>query len=144
MKLMPTLEDAIVLAAQAHRGQVDKVGQPYILHLLRVMMRLEGEDAQMVGMLHDLVEDTRYSFDDLRALGYAEELVQALDCLTRRPAESYEQFIERASANPLARRVKRADLEDNMDIRRLPAVGEKDLERLNRYIAAWRRLLAME
>ena len=141
---MPTLEDAIVLATQAHRGQVDKVGQPYILHLLRVMLRLEGEAAQMAGILHDLVEDTDYSFDDLRALGYAEELLQALDCLTRRPEESYEQFIERASANPLARRVKRADLEDNMDIRRLPTVGEKDLERLNRYIVAWRRLLAME
>ncbi len=141
---MPTLEDAIVLATQAHRGQVDKVGQPYILHLLRVMMRLEGEAAQMVGVLHDLVEDTGYSFDDLRALGYAEELIQALDCLTRRSEESYEQFLERARANPLARRVKRADLEDNMDIRRLPAVGEKDLERLNRYIAAWRQIQAME
>jgi hypothetical protein len=64
--------------------------------------------------------------------------------LTRRSEESYEQFIERASTNPLAWRVKRADLEDNMDIRRLPVVGEKDLERLNRYIAAWRQLLAME
>lgn len=141
---MPTLEDAIVLATQAHRGQVDKVGQPYILHLLRVMLHLEGEAAQMAGILHDLVEDTDYAFDDLRALGYAEELLQALDCLTRRPEESYEQFIERASANPLARRVKRADLEDNMDIRRLPTIGEKDLERLNRYIAAWRQILAME
>src|SRR5579885_3153864 len=108
------------------------------------MMRLEGEAAQMVGVLHDLVEDTGYSFDDLRALGYAEELIQALDCLTRRSEESYEQFLERARANPLARRVKRADLEDNMDIRRLPAVGEKDLERLNRYIAAWRQIQAME
>ncbi|HEU5366990.1 MAG TPA: hypothetical protein VFU69_00935 [Ktedonobacterales bacterium] len=141
---MPTLEDAIVLAMQAHRGQVDKVGQPYVLHLLRVMMRLEGEAAQMAGVLHDLVEDTGYSFDDLRALGYAEGLIQALDCLTRRPEESYEQFIERARANPLARRVKRADLEDNMDIRRLPVMSEKDLERLNRYIAAWRQIQAME
>ena len=143
-ELMPTLEDAILLAAQAHRGQVDKVGQPYILHLLRVMLRLEGEAAQIVAVLHDLVEDTDYSFADLRALGYAEDLVQVLDCLTRRPDESYEQFIERASANPLARRVKRADLEDNMDIRRLPAVGEQDAERLNRYIAAWRLLRAMD
>jgi (p)ppGpp synthase/HD superfamily hydrolase len=141
---MPNLEDAILLAAQAHRGQVDKVGQPYILHLLRVMLRLEGEAAQVVGMLHDLVEDTPYSFDDLRALGYSEEIVQALDCLTHRADESYEQFIERASVNPLARRVKRADLEDNMDIRRLLVVSEKDQERLNRYIAAWRRIQALD
>lgn len=141
---MPGVEDAILLAAQAHRGQVDKVGQPYILHLLRVMLRVEGEAAQIVGVLHDLVEDTRYGFDDLRALGYSEEIVQALDCLTHQPDESYEQFVERASANPLARRVKRADLEDNLDVRRLPVVSEKDRERLNRYIAAWRRLQALD
>lgn len=137
---MPTLEDAILLAAQAHRGQVDKVGRPYLLHLLRVMLRLDGEEAQIVGVLHDLVEDTGYTLDDLRAMGYAEEVVQALDCLTRRSTESYEEFVERASANPLARRVKRADLEDNMDIRRLPAIGEQDLARLNRYLAAWQRV----
>jgi len=141
---MTTLEDAIVLAAQAHRGQVDKVGQPYLLHLLRVMLRLDGEQTQIVGVLHDLVEDTPYTFDDLRTMGYPEEIVQAIDGLTRRPDESYEQFVERASANPLARRVKRADLEDNMDIRRHETLGEKDLERLNRYIAAWRKLRAMD
>ncbi len=141
---MPTLEDAILLAVQAHRGQVDKVGQPYIVHPLRVMLRLEGEAAQIVGVLHDVVEDCGISFDDLRAQGYAEEILQALDCVTRRPDETYEQFVDRARANPLARQVKRADLEDNMDIRRLPAITEKDAERLNRYIAAWRRLQALD
>jgi len=137
---MPSLEDAILLAAQAHRGQVDKVGRPYLLHLLRVMLRLDGEEAQIVGVLHDLVEDTGYTFADLRAMGYGEEVVQALDCLTRRSTENYEAFVARASANPLARRVKLADLEDNMDIRRLPAIDDKDLARLNRYIAAWQHI----
>jgi (p)ppGpp synthase/HD superfamily hydrolase len=137
---MPTLEDAILLAVQAHRGQVDKVGQPYIVHLLRVMLRLEGEAAQIVGVLHDVVEDTPITFDDLRAQGYSEEVLQALDGVTRRPDETYEQFVDRAGADPIARLVKRADLEDNMDIRRLPAITEKDAERLNRYIAAWQRL----
>ncbi|HEY7346882.1 MAG TPA: hypothetical protein VH599_01090 [Ktedonobacterales bacterium] len=141
---MPTLEDALLLAAQAHRGQVDRVGQPYILHVLRVMFRLQSEQEQMLAVLHDLVEDTPYTFDDLRAMGYGEEFLQALDCLTRRSTESYEQFIERASVNPLARRVKLADLEDNMDIRRLPAIDEQDRERLNRYIAAWRRIRAID
>ena len=141
---MPTLEDAILLAAQAHRGQKDKVGQPYFLHLLRVMLRLASEQEQIVGVLHDLVEDTNYTLDDLRTQGYPEAIVQAVDCLTRRPTESYAQFIERASANPLARRVKLADLEDNMDVRRLPELGEKDVERLNRYIAVWRQLRATE
>ncbi len=140
---MPTVEDAILLAAQTHRGQVDKVGQPYILHLLRVMLSVETEQEQMVAVLHDLVEDTSYTLDDLRALGYSEAVVEALDCVTRRPEETYEEFILRASANPLARRVKLADLEDNMDIRRLPVVSEKDQERLNRYIAAWRQIKAI-
>ena len=137
---MPTLEDAILLAAQAHRGQVEKAGQPYILHLLRVMLRVETAEEQIVAVLHDLVEDTSSTLDDLRALGYSEAIVQALDGLTRRSTETYEEFVSRAIANPLARRVKLADLEDNMDVRRLPTLGGKDLERLNRYIAAWRKI----
>jgi (p)ppGpp synthase/HD superfamily hydrolase len=136
------LEDAILLAVQAHRGQVDKVGQPYALHVLRVMFRLESEQERVVAVLHDVIEDTGYTPGDLRKLGYPEEVLAALDCLTRRSTETYEQFIERAAANPLARRVKLADLEDNMDMRRLPAVTEKDRERLDRYIRAWRRLKA--
>jgi len=134
---MPTLADAILLAAQAHRGQVEKAGEPYVLHVLRVMFRLESEQERIVGVLHDLIEDTAYTLDDLRALGYPEAVLAALDCLTRKPAETYEQFIERAGANPLARRVKLADLEDNMDIRRLPMLGEEDMERLQRYFNAW-------
>ena len=137
---MPTLEDAIALAVEAHRGQKEKAGQPYILHVLRVMFRLDTEQEQMAGVLHDLVEDTSYTLDDLRRLGYPESVVMAIDCLTRREDESYEEFVERAGAHPIARRVKLADLEDNMDIRRLPAVTERDLERLNRYIRAKTRI----
>jgi len=137
---MPTLEDAIALAVQAHRGQVDKAGQPYILHPLRMLFRLESEDERIVAVLHDVIEDTPTTFADLRALGYAEEILQALDCVTRRPDETYEQFIERAAANPLARRVKLADLEDNMDLRRMRALADHDLERLQRYLDAWQKL----
>jgi (p)ppGpp synthase/HD superfamily hydrolase len=137
---MPTLEDAIALAVEAHRGQKEKAGQPYILHVLRVMFRLDTEQEQMAGVLHDLVEDTPYTLDDLRRLGYPESVVVAIDCLTRRKDESYEEFVERASAHPIARRVKLADLEDNMDIRRLSAVTERDRERLNRYIRARTRI----
>jgi hypothetical protein len=137
---MPTLEDAIALATEAHRGQREKAGQPYILHVLRVMFRLDSDMERVVGVLHDVVEDTGRSFDDLRRLGYSEEVLAALECVTKRESESYEQFVERAGSNPVARRVKLADLEDNMDLRRLPAVGEKDLERLGRYVTAWRRL----
>jgi (p)ppGpp synthase/HD superfamily hydrolase len=140
---MPTLEDAIALAVEAHRGQKEKAGQPYILHVLRVMFRLDTEQEQMAGVLHDLVEDTSYTLDDLRRLGYPESVVVAIDCLTRREDESYEEFVERAGAHPIAQRVKLSDLEDNMDIRRLPAVTERDRERLNRYIRARMRIREM-
>ena len=134
---MPTLEDAILLAAEAHRGQTEKAGNPYILHPLRVMFRLESENDRIVGVLHDVIEDTHYTLKDLRAKGYPEQLLQALGCLTRRETETYEEFITRVRTNPLATRVKLADLEDNMDVRRLPALNEKDAERLRKYLNAW-------
>ncbi len=140
---MPTLEDAIALAVQAHRGQVDRAGQPYILHSLRVMLRLQGEIAQIVGVLHDVVEDSDLTLDDLRQMGYPEVVIRALDAVTRRDGESYEAFVERSAAHPLGRQVKLADLEDNMDIRRFSGdLGEKDLARLNRYRRAWMRIMA--
>ncbi len=137
---MPTLEDAIALAVQAHKGQRDKAGQTYILHPLRVMMRLDTEAERMAAVLHDVVEDTPYTLERLRELGYPPEVLQALECLTKREGESYEAFIERVRPFPLARRVKLADLEDNMDVRRLTSVGPKEAERLARYRAAWARL----
>jgi (p)ppGpp synthase/HD superfamily hydrolase len=137
---MPTLEDAIALAVEAHRGQRDKAGQTYILHPLRVMMRLDTDAERMAAILHDVVEDTPYTLERLRELGYPEEVLGALDCLTKRDGETYEAFIERVRPHPLARRVKLADLEDNMDVRRLPTVGPKEAERLARYRAAWTRL----
>ena len=137
---VPSLEDAIILAAKAHKGQLDRAGQPYILHPLRVMLRLPDESARIAAILHDVVEDTATTMEDLRAAGYAEEVLAALDCVTRRNAETYEEFIERIAPNPLARRVKLADLADNMDLTRLRAIDEKDRERMERYQAAWKRL----
>jgi len=137
---MPTLEDAIALAVQAHKGQRDKAGQTYILHPLRVMMRLDTEAERMAAVLHDVVEDTPYTLERLRELGYPQEVLFALECLTKREGENYEAFIERVRPHPLARRVKLADLEDNMDVRRLTAVGPREAERLARYRAAWARL----
>ncbi|QSQ19860.1 GTP pyrophosphokinase [Pyxidicoccus parkwayensis] len=137
---MPTVEDALALAVQAHRGQKDKAGQTYILHPLRVMMRLETDAERTVALLHDVVEDTPWTLEKLRAEGYPEEVLSALDALTRRDGETYEAFIERVRPHALARRVKLADLEDNMDVRRLAAVTPKDAERLARYRAAWARL----
>ena len=140
---MSTLEDAILLAAQANRGQKDKNGQPYILHPLRVMLRLESERERIVGVLHDVVEDTPTTLDDLRTLGYLEDLVTAIDHITRRKDETYEQFTERAASNPIARRVKLADLEDNLDVRRLATVTPKDAERFQRYLTARKHIHAL-
>jgi len=133
----PTLADAIRLAVAAHHDQVDKVGQPYILHPLRVMFRLETEVERIVGVLHDVVEDTPHTLDGLRALGYPPEVIAALDGVTARPGESYEAFVARLAPNPIARRVKLADLEDNLDLRRLPELTDRDVERLRRYRRAW-------
>lgn len=130
---MPTLEDAIILAAQAHRGMVDKAGAPYILHPLRMMLRLETPAERIAAVLHDVVEDTGWTLDDLRAEGFAEEIVTAVDHLTRREGESYMAFIRRARQHPIARQVKQRDLEDNLDRRRLATITPRDEARLAKY-----------
>ena len=137
---MPSLEDTIALAAEAHRGQVDKGGQPYILHPLRLMLHLRSDVDRIVGVLHDVVEDTHFTQEDLRSRGYPTDVLEALDCLTKRPAEEYEDFIQRIKPNPIARRVKLVDLEDNMDVRRLPTMNEEDFQRLKKYRRAWAEL----
>ncbi|HEX2033482.1 MAG TPA: HD domain-containing protein [Chloroflexota bacterium] len=115
----PTVEDAIILAASAHRGQVypSQHREPYILHPLRVMVGL-GADApdaaRIVALLHDLVEDTSISLAELRRLGYPDPILAAVDRLTRREGESYDAYIERVAGDPLATRVKLADLADNL------------------------------
>ena len=138
---MSTLEHAITLAIKVHQGQLDKYGRPYILHPLRVMFRLETELEQIVGVLHDVIEDSDMTFDDLRRMGYSEAVLTALDGVTRREDETYDEFVTRSLAHPVSRRVKLADLEDNMDLRRLSVqLTEKDFERLQRYRRAWERL----
>lgn len=134
---MPTVEDAIALALEAHRGQVDRAGEPYILHPLRVMAGLKSDTERMIAVLHDVIEDTPVTLDDLRARGYDETVVNAVDSLSRRDGESYEAFIQRIKQNPLAVPVKLADLMDNMDLRRNAMLQDGDLERLQRYQNAW-------
>lgn len=135
------LDKAILIAAQAHLGQKDKMGEPYILHPLRMMLRFQSEKEMIAAVLHDVVEDSPdWDFDRLRREGFAEEIIQAVDHLTRRADETYEEFVDRSSQNALARQVKLADLEDNMDLRRIKSLTERDQERLARYHRAWMRL----
>lgn len=134
---MATLGKAIAIAAQAHQEQVDKAGAPYILHPLRMMLRMHSETEMMVAILHDVVEDTAWTLDTLRQAGFSDAVVQAVECLTHREHETYEEFIVRVSANVIASKVKLADLEDNMDIRRLRVVTDTDAQRLHKYHRAW-------
>lgn len=137
---MADLEEAIGIAVQAHRGQKDRGGAPYILHPLRMMFRVQTQAERMAAVLHDVVEDTDWTLDALSERGFPAEVVDAVDHLTRREGESYDDFVTRAAAHPVARRVKLADLEDNMDVRRTGTLAEGDVERLGRYLRAWRRL----
>jgi (p)ppGpp synthase/HD superfamily hydrolase len=137
---MSLLEDAITIAVEAHIGQKDKAGWPYMLHPLRMMCRMDSVPEKIVAVLHDVVEDTSWTLDQLRLRGFPEEIVSAIDCVTKREGEAYPDFVERTATNPLARAVKLADLEDNMDIRRMEEVKAKDQERLTKYLTAYRRL----
>ncbi len=138
---MATLERAIEIAVAAHRDQHDRAGRPYILHPLRLMLQFEDLDAMIVAVLHDTVEDSDLSLQDLSGEGFASHIIEALDALTRRQDEPYEAFVHRSRAHPLARRVKLADIEHNLDVRRLKQIRASDLERIEKYHRAWRTLL---
>lgn len=139
---MSLLEKAIAIAVEAHAGKKDRAGQPYILHPLRVMFRVEIEEERIVAVLHDVVEDHGdvWPVERLRKCGFPQHILDALDCVTKRDGEAYEAFVERSASNAIARRVKIADLDDNMDVRRLKSVADKDRERLAKYLKAWQRL----
>ena len=132
-----TLERAIEIAVAAHKGQVDKAGAPYILHPLRVMMSLSSEDERIVGVLHYVVEDTDWTFERLRAEGFSQAVLDGLASVTKHhDDEDYDAFVQRARANPIGRRVKIADINDNLDLRRITTPTERDFERLKKYRAA--------
>ena len=141
---MPTLEDAISLAAKAHRGRKDKAGAAYILHPLRVMLRMKTKDQRIIAVLHDVIEDTKYSLKDLREAGYSEKILRSLDYLTKRDGEEYEEFIKRAKHNPLARKVKIADIEDNLDLARIKKPKNRDFMRIEKYRLALSELMEDE
>jgi (p)ppGpp synthase/HD superfamily hydrolase len=130
---MATLEHAIMLAAQVHAGQVDRAGQPYILHPLRVMLAVSGVEQQCAAVLHDVVEDTAITLADLRALGFAEPVLAAVLALTKQQGESRLAAAYRAAAHPIARMVKLADVTDNMNMSRIAQPTQKDWTRLEEY-----------
>ena len=149
------LEKAIKIAVEAHTGQVDKGGNPYILHPLRVMLSLNSEEERIVGVLHDVVEDCEgWTWERMRETGCSDEIIKALKSVSKTPEEEteyrslpedqklshYLEFIKRAKANKIGRNVKAADIKDNLDISRIDDITESDIDRLNRYKAALKML----
>lgn len=137
---MATLERALYLSVNNHLGAKDRFGQPYIYHPLRIMMRMQTEDEKIVALLHDLVEDTPITLDDLRKEGFSKEVVKAVDLLTRYPKQTYEEYIADMRGNRLAIRVKLGDLEDNMDPKRFPSINDNAIKRMRKYTRYHRML----
>lgn len=141
---MSTLGQAIALAAKVHQYQTDKGGKAYILHPIRVMMRLRTDDEELmiIAILHDVVEDSDgdITFIDLRDMGYSERVLVGVDALTKRPGEEYNDFIRRCALNPDGRIVKRDDIKDNSDVTRLKGLRKKDFDRLQKYCIAYEYL----
>ncbi len=130
---MHVLEKALSIALEAHEGQVDKAGKPYILHPLRLMMSLEDEVEMIAALLHDVIEDSDVTNEDLKKAGIPDEAIEIIGYLTKQKNESYEDFIKRISTHKTASKVKLKDIEDNMNISRLETLGQKDLERIEKY-----------
>ena len=137
-----TLERAIEIAARTHAGQTDKGGAPYILHPLRVMLRVAPGAQQIVAVLHDVVEDSDVTFEDLEREGFSAEVVKGLRAVTKVEGESYEDFVARAALDPVGKAVKLADLMENSDLSRIAEPSQKDLERVEKYGRAIAYLMA--
>lgn len=136
MKLSNVSKDVLKaynLAKSAHEGQVDKGGKPYIEHPVAVASLVFTDEEKIVALLHDVVEDTPITLNDLREQGFTAEVVTAVDCLTKRQDEILGDYLNRVKSNALATTVKIADLTHNSDIRRIPNPTEKDLARVTRY-----------
>lgn len=139
---MATLEIALGIAAAAHAGQVDKADQPYILHPIRVMLAVQNEEERIAAILHDTVEDTDVTFDDLESADFSTAVINAVRALTKATGESRIEAALRAVQDPIARQVKLADVADNMDMSRIPMPTGKDFARIKEYKQVREILLA--
>ena len=139
---MPTLEETLFIAVLAHEGQRDRADKPYILHPLRVMFSMETEEERIVAVLHDVVEDTEMTLDKLEDYGFSPEIIDAVKHLTKQPGEEYMDFISRVTLNPLATKIKMADLRDNMDESRIAHPTDADETPWRKYKEAYPVLVA--
>lgn len=136
-------DHALRIAIRVHDGQKDKSGREYIMHPIRVAERCKEPKAKIVALLHDTIEDTDVTPEYLRSEGFPEEIISAVLSVTKQEGESYEDFVCKASENAIGREVKIADLEDNMDVRRLKEITDKDVDRFRKYLRAWHYLKSL-
>lgn len=130
---MATLEKALAIASKAHEGQVDKAGEPYILHPIRVMLTVSTLEERIAAVLHDTVEDTEVTIEDLELAGFNQHIIEAVQALTKKDGESRLDAAHRAKANRIARQVKLADVADNMNMDRIPNPTRRDFRRIEEY-----------
>lgn len=124
---------AMKLSFEAHRDQCDKGGMPYVYHPFHLAEQMDSEETVIVALLHDAVEDSDYTLDDIAKMGFSKTVTDALDLMTRRDGVPYMDYVSKLKENPVARAVKLADLRHNSDLSRLDAVDEKALERVEKY-----------
>ncbi len=127
---------ALKLCFEAHKNQTDKSGIPYVFHPFHLAEQMETEETVIAALLHDVVEDTEYTFDDLREMGFSEKVISALILLTHDPAFDYMEYVAAIKKNPIAKAVKLADLRHNSDLSRLDEVTGPALLRRKKYIGA--------
>lgn len=131
----------IKLMFEKHKDQVDKSGMPYVFHPFHLAEQMDDEETTITALLHDIVEDTDTTFDDLRKLGFSDNVINALKLMTHDKNVDYFEYVKNISKNPIARKVKIKDLEHNMDTSRLDEVTDKDLERVKKYKKCYKYLL---
>ena len=124
---------ALKLSFEAHKNQVDKSGMPYVYHPFHLAEQMETEETVVVALLHDVVEDTDYTLDDIRAMGFPDSVVEALALMTHDKSVTYMDYVAKIKSNPIAKAVKLADLKHNSDLSRLDKVDEKALKRVEKY-----------
>lgn len=135
------INKALELVVKAHSGQVDKAGEPYVQHVCAVAEKFTNEKLKIIALLHDVIEDTDVTEEELRK-EFPDEIVNAIVVLTKRKGEDYFDYLRRVKENPLACEVKLADLEHNSDLTRLKGITFKDMERRNKYLKAIDYLLS--
>lgn len=138
------LEKAIELALKYHKGQIKNgTGEKFILHVLRVMLKMDTEEEKISAVLHDVIEKSNCTLEDLKHRGFSDKVINTVDALSKRKGEDYSEYIKRVKKDSNAVKIKIADLEENMDIKNTKELTQVDIEKMNRRKKYYRELKEM-